>query len=1072
MPNNKSNPKSKLNSNSKSVPKSISKLNTKTKTKTKSIGSDFYSSISLIFKSLQKEKYLKDPTIQMYFKLLLIDINKLSDNKSDDFYSESKNMVLIFCKYPIIMKEICRYVLYSISKVTFLQNFSSEQNKYVTSLELFDSKLVACAGSGKTRSIIGRIKFMVDHHLAKKEEIFAITFSRHAALDFHQKIKKLFPDYEDFCILKNFSTIDSLAKAILCMVKSHKSNNVEILSIAFRNYLKNMTPDDVEIIRKRKNICHLFIDEAQDLNEIQYDAIMLLKQKFNTQVHLIGDPNQNIFQFRRSSSTYLINFPAKCFELTLNFRSTKQIIDFSESIKPIKTSTSISATNRCGDPVIIMTNKSSEIHKFIINFIQSYSKKKDISNIAIICPTRGIKLYNTVGLSVFFNLLKINKIPFNQLYDESGLNDERKKDVGKIDGHINLLTYHGTKGLEFDVVFVMDMYHYLYNINPSVNDHKINQYLLYVALSRAISHMYICTYSDTHGGNINHWISFIPPSQYFTDKPLQIAKLGFRNETEKQTINGITELINGMTDENLNMIHDILHVDDMGYTKRIFKDFTHIDREKNESLFGLLIEELFYLQYCLAGKLNPRDLHLIQLIIDNKFVVLDNDTDCKKIKQYIVLNNLTWSYYDQQRNTIPNTICDIIDNNFSRDNELYEYVILTNEFIKIIKNNLDDIKNTYHRYLNPQLYNWEYKSVLIDLFYLIVVQYSYDNNHYYYICDHGKEKQFLLKNGKELFAEMNNYAMLKYLMIDINTKVRVSYPKLRLIGEIDFIEKYKNANIEHIVEIKCVKEIGIRHYLQLILYNFCYYNKMGCKDKIFTNSFKIINFLTGLEHYITIAVSSVDMFDLLNMLADIGNLHFNDLNLVYDLETTNKILPISSEECLKEPPNIPRSKTYKKNDIYIGKIYPEITEITIKDYDTGMTILDTLVKPYGDINPEAQKITGIKLEHLINKPTIDTIRKIMNTKMKNIEKCKMIAHGGCRFDNEIIQYDKLIDPNKILFLDSLSIIPIHLPASIDLVNKKLSNIYFQIFGKKFKAHRAKADVNALIKIMQYLKIQF
>ena len=65
------------------------------------------------------------------------------------------------------------------------------------------------------------------------------------------------------------------------------------------------------------------------------------------------------------------------------------------------------------------------------------------------------------------------------------MNDERKKDVSRIPGHINLLTYHGTKGLEFDVVFVMDFYYALFNIKPTEEEHKINQYLLYVATSRA-----------------------------------------------------------------------------------------------------------------------------------------------------------------------------------------------------------------------------------------------------------------------------------------------------------------------------------------------------------------------------------------------------------------------------------------------------------------------------------------------------------------------------------------------------------------------------------------------------------
>ena len=84
----------------------------------------------------------------------------------------------------------------------------------------------------------------------------------------------------------------------------------------------------------------------------------------------------------------------------------------------------------------------------------------------------------------------------------------------------------------------------------------------------------------------------------------------------------------------------------------------------------------------------------------------------------------------------------------------------------------------------------------------------------------------------------------------------------------------------------------------------------------------------------------------------------------------------------------------------------------------------------------------------------------------------MMAHNGNRFDNGIILYDKLVDPQKISFLDTLSIIPIHLPNNMKLKSKSLGEIYFKLFNKKFDAHRAMNDVDALIEIMRYLKIDF
>lgn len=1047
----------------------IDKVKTKNKTKLPKIIHDTYSTLH---KFIDKIYYhSKNDVIKQYMKILGINPEKFSAHISYDHTIETKKMIKAILTYPLIFREICLYKVTKKSKLEFLKIYSDEQIKYITNLDMVNSKVVACPGSGKTRSLIGRIKFIVEHGFVKKEEVFMITFSKHAANDFHEKIKDLFPEYDNFCNLKNFSTIDSLAKSILSKIKSHKSENVEILSIALRNYLKTMPTTDIKLIFNIKPIKHLFVDEAQDLNEIQYDIIMLLEERFKTVMELSGDPNQNIYQFRRSSSSYLINFPSKKYELTKNFRSTVEIVNFSECIKPIQTTRSISATNRSGPKVSIITKPATELHRLMINFITSYGEKKDLSNIAIICPTRGIGNIDNLGLSVFFNLFKLNNIRFNQLYDESGNISDKKKKVGKIEGHVNLITYHGTKGLEFDVVFVMDFYHFLFNIKPNENEHKINQYLLYVATSRAKNIMFICTYINMHGGYLNHWITKVPIQHYTTFSPPKIPNLSFRTEDIKLSINGITDIISEMSDENLDMIHDMLKIteDTMFYSRRIYRDFTHIDRGKDDILFGIFCEELFYLQYHLSRKIAPRKMYLIEMIIESKFVVINNDSDYKLLKNFVTNNNLTWEKYDTIRNTVDNRLVQLVDKYFDRNKELNNCIICTSEFIKIIDLNIDDIKATYQKYLDADSYQLDYQQILTDFFYLIVVKYAYDINHYYYISNHGKDKQELLQNGIEMYYEMDKYVRNNYLACELKIKIDVNYSKLMLRGEIDFMEKYTDLEIENIVEIKCVSEISIKHYIQLLLYNFCYYYEKKKIDKLYHNKYKIINLLTGLEHYLFISISPTDMFNILLIIAETGNLTFQNLNLVYDLETTDIIKVVGP---FMRKPTISRCLFTNKNNKFYGQIFPEITEIAIKDYDTNMILLNTLVKPNGGIPIEVQKITGITPTMLIDKRNIDTIRFILEKKMKNFVNCKMMSHNCNRFDGPIMLYEKLIDTKRISFLDTLSIIPIHLPSYIKLENKKLETIYFQLFGKKFSAHRAMADVNALIKIMKHLKIDF
>ncbi len=212
------------------------------------------------------------------------------------------------------------------------------------------------------------------------------------------------------------------------------------------------------------------------------------------------------------------------------------------------------------------------------------------------------------------------------------------------------------------------------------------------------------------------------------------------------------------------------------------------------------------------------------------------------------------------------------------------------------------------------------------------------------------------------------------------------------------------------------------------------------------------------------------MFNLLVVFAEIGNLKFNNLNLVYDIEATSLITEIGP---FTVEPKIPRAKTYKIKDKFYGKVYPEMIELSIKDYESQMIILDSLIQPtVSTYSKKVQKITGIKPEMLKDKPTIDKIRAVLEKKMKNFKNCLMMAHNGNRFDNHLMLYEHLIDPTKISFLDTLSIIPIHLQDNKKLSNKSLEHIYFKLFKEKYPAHRAMSDVNALIRIMQKLKIKF
>lgn len=87
---------------------------------------------------------------------------------------------------------------------------------------------------------------------------------------------------------------------------------------------------------KYKHVC---IDEAQDLNKIQYELIKALCGSKIRSVLMVGDPHQMIYGFNGSSSEYLcqhfvVDFNPAIFVLKENYRSTKAVIRAANRLKP------------------------------------------------------------------------------------------------------------------------------------------------------------------------------------------------------------------------------------------------------------------------------------------------------------------------------------------------------------------------------------------------------------------------------------------------------------------------------------------------------------------------------------------------------------------------------------------------------------------------------------------------------------------------------------------------------------------------------------------------------------------
>lgn len=84
---------------------------------------------------------------------------------------------------------------------------------------------------------------------------------------------------------------------------------------------------------------HVCIDEAQDLNNAQYQLLRAFCLNRAESLLMVGDPNQAIYDFNGSSADYMTqtfvsDFQPIKYELLENYRSTKQVLRLAVALKP------------------------------------------------------------------------------------------------------------------------------------------------------------------------------------------------------------------------------------------------------------------------------------------------------------------------------------------------------------------------------------------------------------------------------------------------------------------------------------------------------------------------------------------------------------------------------------------------------------------------------------------------------------------------------------------------------------------------------------------------------------------
>lgn len=374
-----------------------------------------------------------------------------------------------------------------------LSGLNERQIEAVTSTEGY-LRVIAGAGSGKTKLLVSRYAYLVREYGISPANILCVTFTNKAAGEMKRRIRtlvggeydtSLISTYHGFCVRvlrediervfypREFEIIDkprqktilgeiyrrhelkldhASFEKMLDMIAEYKAENRsyvsrmcardgrpvidspsslneqiigEYMEAERRVYAMDFSdllyftldvfarcPDTLEKWRDRLN--YIEVDEFQDSSRTEMELVDLISAKYKN-VMIVGDPDQNIYEWRGSDVRLLVDFdkthaPTKTVILDRNYRSTPEILRCANSLiekNVLRLKKSLYTGRGSGEPVIHYHEKSeyAEAGRIVENILDGRRHGRRFRDFAV--------LYRSGFLSrVIEKKLNENGIPY------------------------------------------------------------------------------------------------------------------------------------------------------------------------------------------------------------------------------------------------------------------------------------------------------------------------------------------------------------------------------------------------------------------------------------------------------------------------------------------------------------------------------------------------------------------------------------------------------------------------------------------------------------------------------------
>jgi hypothetical protein len=671
---------------------------------------------------------------------------------------------------------------------------------------------------------------MISKNNYKLSNFIITTFTYNSAKQLKQKISNAL---NIDCKNSYIGTFHSLSHKIISKFNRKLLDGIHVDESIYILYdiLHN---NDLDLF---KNINFLLIDEFQDLNEIQFNIIKLIIDKYPyISLICVGDSAQNIYTFRGSSIEYIDNFNkyfpnGQIIEMNKNYRNNKNIMEIANII---------------GYKNMIYNANYTEVNPIrLISFDNIYNE------IEYVCNEIRRDIQNNIQLNEICIMSRNNQLLF---YYEAKLFELGIKNIivsdEKIrnnipDNTVILSTIHGSKGLEYEKLYLVGMTDTFFPHNKDKKSIEEERRLCYVAITRCKNNLMI-TYTKNNINKLSRYIDEIP-NKYFLIKEFaknsknKFDKIDF---IESKAVTQLIKYLNGDDYQYLrkekiitNNTEQINIKEQHLYEPYFYPDF--VIRENYFSEFGIFIDYLIrrmigqHTNLLYDGKANEV---LISLYLEPNYwniydtykiyiqSIINEINNMNQSKQEIILyiTNRTKKYVLEhvkiKKNITENILIEILEKIYKRS-LLFKIPIIS---IKITnKNYMPNIfenimKKSYLKFID---YNKNWNEIIYDIWLISKIHFiSLDRLRPLYIDIQLQE----ILDCFTFYENIYDYLLQKYLNNSYNFVLNPCLSNKYINGEGDILIEDKQTGKYTIIDIKVssIQEFNIEHLIQLMVYTY------------------------------------------------------------------------------------------------------------------------------------------------------------------------------------------------------------------------------------------------------------